>query len=261
MIRSDMKKRFVVFITLIGLSGIAIAQTDAPEWYRNKPASLLSNVILSTGAGHTEQEAFRNALADAIGSSTGIQVPSQSLSDFNSGVEITLPGINKKVKRMRVESLSGMVYMLIGIQNNVTLPPDFDKQILDEHYNFDGRAFVPGLAQLHKGSKTKGILFITGEAALICGIVAFDGLRASYQSKINSTHNVSEKQAYINDADNAQNIRNGLIAGAAILYVWNVIDGIAAKGDLHLRLVSNSNIKIAPCVIYNGGGMSLAINF
>ena len=257
-----MKKPIVVFLMFIGTFSTTIAQTDVPEWYRNKPTSLLSNVTLSTGSGNTEQEAFANALADAIGSSAGIQVPSQSLSDFNSGREIILPGINKKVKQMMVErSPSGRVYMLIGIQNNVTLPPDFDKQIFSTHYNFSGRAFIPGMAQLHKGSTTKGILFIAGHVACIGGIVATEGLRASYQSKINTTHNVKDKQNYINNADNMQNLRNGFIAGTALLYAWNVIDGIVAKGDLHLRLANNPNVKIMPHATFAGGGISLAINF
>jgi len=257
-----MKKWIAVFAMLAGLSGTAVAQTDAPEWYRNKPASLLPNVTLSAGSGYTEQEAFANALADAIDSSAGIQVPSQSISDFNSGREIILPGVNKKVKQMLVErSPSGKVYMLIGIQNNTTLPPDFDKQLYNTSYNFSGRAFVPGLAQLYKGSKTKGILFIVGEAAFVSGIVACEGLRASYESKINTTHDAQEKQSYINNADNMQNLRNGFIAGAILLYAWNVIDGIAAKGDPHLHLANNSNVKITPYTTGKEGGIYLAFNF
>ena len=34
----------------------------------------------------------------------------------------------------------------------------------------------------------------------------------------------------MNSRDNCENIRNGFIVGAAALYVWNVIDGMVAKG-------------------------------
>ncbi|MDR1860002.1 MAG: hypothetical protein LBR06_03685 [Bacteroidales bacterium] len=254
-------KKCIAIIAILRLCTAAVAQPEAPEWYRHKPASLASNVTFGVGSGHTEQEAFYAALIDGIGASASMQVPSQSLSDFNNGLEITLPGTNKKVRRNMVERAGGMVYMLIDIQKNVTEPANFDSQEFSTTYNFSPRVFVPGLAQLHKGSRIKGVLFIAGEAALVGGIVAFEGLRASYESKIDGTHSASEKQKYIDNADNAQNIRNGLIAGAAVLYVWNIIDGIAAKGNLHLRLLSNTNLRITPYAAPQNTGLTMTWNF
>lgn len=258
-----MKQRIAILAALCLCFGTGMAQTDAPEWYRNTPVSLLPNVTFATGMGNTEQEAFVNALADAIGSSANLEVSSQSLSEISGGREIMLPATRKKIKRMVVErASSGTVYMIIAAQKDVTLPPNFDGQVFTTKYPFSPRVFVPGMAQLYKGSKTKGILFIAGEAALIGGIVATESIRASYQSKIGSTHNLASIQDYIDKADMYSNARNIAVVGAAALYVWNIIDGIAAKGKLHLRLSGDANLKIATYALPNaGGGVMLSLNF
>jgi hypothetical protein len=259
-----MKKRIVIIamLCLCYGTGTVIAQTDAPEWYKNTPVSLLPNVTFAGGMGYTVQEAFTKALADAIGSSANMEVSAQSLSDMNSGNEIMLPAINKKVKRMLVERTPlGMIYVLIAIQKNVTVPPEFDRQGFTDRYAFSPRVFVPGMAQLHKGSKTKGILFIVGEAAFIGGIVATESMRASCESKIASTHNLASKQDYIDRADMYSNVRNMAVAGAVALYVWNVIDGIAARGNMHLRLFSDAGLKIMPYAHPDAGGVSISFNF
>ncbi|MDR1155732.1 MAG: hypothetical protein LBL04_13580 [Bacteroidales bacterium] len=258
-----MKKRISIIAMLCLCYGTVIAQTDAPEWYKNTPVSLLPNVTFAGGMGYTVQEAFTKALADAIGSSANMTVSAQSISDMNSGNEIMLPAINKKVKRMLVERTPlGMIYVLIAIQKDVTLPPNFDWQVFTDKYAFSPRVFVPGMAQLHKGSKTKGILFIAGEAAFIGGVVAAESMRASYESKIGSTHNPASKQDYIDRADMCSNVRNMAVAGAVALYVWNIIDGIAARGDVHLRLVRNAGLKITSYAHpYADGGIMLSLNF
>jgi hypothetical protein len=255
-------KRSVVALLFIGLCAVAQAQTDVPEWYIHKPVSQLPNVVLSTGAGANLQEALNNALIDASGESVGLMINRQSISDMNEGLEITLPASNKKVKQMAVKyAASGMVYVLIAVQKNVQYAPDFDKQVFDGKYHFSPFVFIPGMAQLNKGSKGKGIMFIVGEIALVGGIVGFEGLRSSYESKINTTHDAASKRNYINKADDMLNLRNGFIAGAAAVYVWNVIDGIAAKGIPHVRL-ADADLEIMPYTSpFAGNGFVLSLNF
>ncbi|GHT07658.1 hypothetical protein AGMMS49525_16840 [Bacteroidia bacterium] len=135
-----------------------------------------------------------------------------------------------------------------------------------DKYPFSAGVFVPGLAQIHKGSKSKGIFFIAGEIALVGGVVVAESLKASYKSKISSTHDAKSKQNYITKADNMGNVGNVLIAGAAALYVWNVIDGIAAKGKKHVVVLGNNNFQITPFAApdLNGrlaSGMTLSFKF
>lgn len=68
-------------------------------------------------------------------------------------------------------------------------------------------------------------------------------------------------QTYRNKADNCANIRNGLIAGAAALYLWNVIDGIAAKGKRKAVMLGDAQLRIAPYAASQSGGVALSLNF
>ena len=127
-------------------------------------------------------------------------------------------------------------------------------------YKFSPRVFVPGMAQIHKGQTTRGALFIAGETAAIGGIVAFESLRASYQAKIKRTHNAKEIQYYIRQSDNMANIRNGFIAGAAAIYVWNIIDGIVAKGKKHV-VVGKIKMDVAPYATHQSQGVNINATF
>jgi hypothetical protein len=128
--------------------------------------------------------------------------------------------------------------------------------------NLGLRPFVPGMAQIHKGSTIKGVVFIGGEAVLIGSIVVTESMRATYVSKANGTNSSQLKSAYRNDADNMSNIRNILIVGAGALYIWNVIDGFAAKGNnAGQSRVNNADFQIMPYVMPQSAGLNLTLNF
>ena len=172
------------------------------------------------------------------------------------------------------------IYILIQVQRNVNgaddfyslntsnfRDKDFDKRLKEYNasitgrYPFSGRVFVPGWAQLHKGSKGKGIFFILAEAACVGGIVATESMRASYESKYDSTHDADKKRSYANKADNCANLRNGFIAGAAAIYLWNVIDGIAARGKRKAFMLGDAQMRVSPYVAPQSGGFALSLNF
>ncbi len=140
--------------------------------------------------------------------------------------------------------------------------PEFQYEpvTITNKYKFSPRVFVPGMAQIHKGQTVRGALFITGEVAAVAGIVIFEGLRSSYESKIHRTHNAAEIQKYVNKADNMSNIRNGFIAGAAAIYVWNVIDGIVAKGKKHI-VVGDVGMVFAPYSDPMSSGLAVNVTF
>lgn len=158
----------------------------------------------------------------------------------------------------RIEPGRYRVYLLVQTAKNPTL--EYEKVKVTERYSFSPRVFVPGMAQLYKGSTTKGALFIAGEVAAIGGIVAFESLRSSKESKINSTHNASLRQKYIDDADRMQNLRNGFIAGAVAIYAWNMIDGIVAKGKKHVA-IGQARLHITPYALKEAAGVKLCLNF
>lgn len=288
---------FAMFILLFAVNMAVSAQSSTelrPSWaYATPVPPAGANYFLSwgVGEGHDEQSATNAAWADALQKSLHeLGVVGITQQDINA---VATQGINAVVKfnimKRRVVSatepivLGGnrmKIYILIQVQRNVNGADDFyslntgsfrdknfDKRLKEYNasitgrYPFSGRVFVPGWAQLHKGSKGKGIFFILAEAACVGGVVATESMRASYESKYDSTHDVDKKRSYANKADNCANLRNGFIAGAAAVYLWNVIDGIAARGKRKAFMLGDAQFKVSPYVAPQTGGFALSLNF
>lgn len=288
---------FAMFILLFAMSMAVSAQSSTelrPSWaYATPVPPAGANYFLSwgVGEGHDEQSATNAAWADALQKSLHeLGVVGITQQDINA---VATQGINAVVKfnRMKRRVVSATepivlggnrmkIYILIQVQRNVNGADDFyslntgsfrdknfDKRMKEYNasitgrYPFSGRVFVPGWAQLHKGSKGKGIFFILAEAACVGGIVATESMRASYESKYDSTHDVDKKRSYANKADNCANLRNGFIAGAAAVYLWNVIDGIAARGKRKAFMLGDAQLKVSPYVAPQTGGFALSLNF
>lgn len=103
-------------------------------------------------------------------------------------------------------------------------------------YPFSARVFVPGYAQIHKGSYGKGAGFIIGEALFIGGIVTTEFMRVNYSQKIAQTHKMSLKEQYARNSRICAISRNACIGGAVALYLWNIIDGAVAKGRSYVTV-------------------------
>jgi hypothetical protein len=296
-----MKKRCVmkkiIFIVSIVVSFTAYAQTYSelqPAWVKVTPIPPAgANYILNWGMGEGSNatEAYNHAWADALQKSLhDLGVVGITHQDIDAVAQKGIDAVVafNKVRRHVIcptsyipkeDRSTGKMYLLIQMQFDVSGKDDFnsvnadsickdrkfDRALAAYMKRIDGgftpRALVPGMAQIHKGSTLKGTLFIAGEAAMIGGVVLAENLRASYQAKINTTHNAANKKTYINKVDNWQNIRNGLIAGAAAVYVWNVIDGIVAKGKPPVNGWADHRLRIAPYVAPGAGGITLALNF
>ena len=258
-----------------------------PQWAINEPAApLTANYVYVSGMGigYNETDAVSKAWDDALKKSMS---RGGLLEYSNEGVDILRNRIARKPKCQTPAISAGngqvKVYVLFQIPKRASDIVDDSEQNLncwDKAFERDlkvwnygefpsseliPRAFVPGMAQLHKGSTGKGIFFITGQIALVGGIVITESLRADNASKINTTHNVSSKQNYIDNANMYENTRNVLIAGAAALYVWNVIDGITAKGKKRVVVLGDTQLNISPYIAPQfgdlAGGVSLSFNF
>ncbi len=155
-------------------------------------------------------------------------------------------------------SIGYTVYLLVQTVKNPTY--DYEPITVTEKYPFSARVFVPGMAQIYKGTVVKGIAFISGEVAMLGGVVVFECMRSSYSSKINNTHNADARLQYINKANLMSGLRNGFIAGAAAVYAWNIIDGIVAKGNKHI-MIGDASISVSPYVAPEHSGMMLTLNF
>ena len=279
------KLAFLTALMLIGMNAFSQAVTELrPFWVKQVPQIPVgANYFVNwgVGEGRTETEATNMAWADALQKSLHeLGVVGITAQDINA---VAMNGINavvkfNRMKRRIVTSTEPIVlsanrvkiYILIQVQRNVNGPDDFyslntanfkdtsfNKKMkgynaqLTGRYPFSARVFVPG----------KGLFFIISEAACVGGIVATECMRASYDSKIKSTHDAGKIRSYADKRDNCANVRNGFIAGAAVLYVWNVIDGIAAKGKKKGIALGDAQLRMAPYASPQSGGIALALRF
>lgn len=288
---------FVMSVLLFAVGTTLFAQSSTelrPSWAYSTPVPPAgANYFLSWGVGEgsDEQSATNAAWADALKKSlhelgvvgiTGQDIDAVATQGINSVVKF-----NRMKRRVVCATEPIMlgenrmkIYILVQVQRNVNGADDFytlntsafrdknfDKQLetynasITGRYPFSGRVFVPGWAQLHKGSKGKGIFFIVAEAACIGGIVASESMRASYESKFNSAKDADKMRTYAQKADNCSNARNGFIVGAAAVYLWNVIDGIAARGKRRPIMVGDAQLRVSPYMASQSGGFALSFCF
>jgi hypothetical protein len=261
-------KQIVIIMCVALLPRLAMGQCHSsqqkPDWvengFRSAPYSTFQRF---KATGDTEEEA-RNKAMDEVVKAQSLATGKRMHVETVNG-EVTVKGSDELTVKSRVIHEYGErcgstcnVYLLVQTAKNPS--STMEDVLVTDKYLFSPRVFVPGMAQIHKGSTEKGIAFIAGEALMVGGIVVAESLRASDESKINSTHSANLKQNYIDKADMYSNIRNVAVAGAVAVYVWNVIDGWVAKGKTHI-LIGENKLNIAPYATSYSTGISLAIKF
>lgn len=235
-------------------STVADAQTfsdskDKPTWAtptfkRTLPNTYLEVVVMT---GHDQKSIIRDAENEIIRRRklmVGEDDPWMKSGYIASYWESTANG------------LTG--YFLYQTRKN----PTYEAEAVEAttEYGFSPRVFIPGAQQIWKGQSSRAALFIGGEVACIGGIIVSQSLKANYTSKINSTHNNSQKQSYANRA-NAWNVAGyGFIAGSAALYVWNIIDGIVAPGRPTIKY-NDKILSFAPTASPQCVGLALTMSF
>ena len=155
----------------------------------------------------------------------------------------------------------GIFYFLCAVGNPKASAVNFDKVQITDKYGAKGfwrSAILPGWGQMYKGSTGKGIAILGAEVVAVGGIVAFESMRASYVTKIHTQPQFA--QQYASKASNCKNIRNGFIAGAAAVYVYNLIDAIAAPGARWLK-TTNGELSFYPSATIDGMWVTLTYHF
>lgn len=155
----------------------------------------------------------------------------------------------------------GIFYFLCAVGNPKASSVNFDKVQITDKYGANGlwrSAILPGWGQMYKGSMGKGIAILGAEVVAVGGIVASESMRASYVTKIHTQPQFA--QQYASKASNCKNIRNGFIAGAAAVYVYNLIDALAAPGARWLK-TTNGEFSFYPSATIDGMGVTMAYHF
>lgn len=145
---------------------------------------------------------------------------------------------------------------------------DFDETSVTTKYGARGlwrSAIVPGWGQFHKGSYLKGGLILGGTAALIGGVVATETIKTDYARRIGETHDADYKRLYAKRVDQFSTARNICLGALGALYVYNLIDAIAAPGARRVvvKEKGSSGSRYASYSFYptSPDGMSVAMAF
>jgi len=262
-----MRKVFIFFCLLLSCFSVMGQQTskDRPSWVDGFREEYQNSYLKSFSAvGSTMDDARSKALqevADERSRATGRRYSiqeSNGVVTMSSSDELTVAAQVVDEWHEVLSNGACRVDLLVQTKKNPNLT--YEPVSVTNKYPFSAQAFVPGMAQIHKGSTTKGIAFIAAEVIAVGGIVAFEGLRSSYQSKINTTKDAKKQQDYIDKTNNMQNLRNGFIAGAAAIYVWNIVDALVAKGKKHVE-VGHVAMHFAPYATPEAAGLAMNISF
>lgn len=256
-------KQLSAKITLIWVFVLVSLEITAqvPQWKSGYFKELDNSYIeTASGVGKTIDEARDKAASEIIRKrdmATGASARVVNGQVTTSGELM----VKSRVLDEYTEQLSTGEYRVYLLTQTAKHPSNsYEPVSVSDEYPFSARCFVPGMQQLYKGQRAKGIAFIAAEAACIGGIVLSQALKASYTSKMNSTHNSQQKQDYSNRANAWNAAGYGFIAGAVVFYAWNIIDGIVSPGRPTIKY--NDNIlTFVPAASPDFMGMSLTLTF
>lgn len=121
-------------------------------------------------------------------------------------------------------------------------------------------SIIPGWGQIYKGSTAKGTCILAGEAVCVAGIIVCENQRASYHKKMLEQPRFA--QTYNTKSDNWENGRNICIGAAAAVYVYNLIDAVAAKGARRVSVKkARQRFAFYPVADAEHTGMAFSMRF
>lgn len=260
-------------ICIIGLVLVAFTASAQYQTYKPRPTWLeesfrdgkYSYVEVVSGVGYDEGSARDKALqmiAVRRNLTTGARVNVSINGDnvvIKGGDDVT---VKARVLDEYTEHLAPgqwRVNLLVQTAKHPEYP--FENVTITDRYPASARVLIPGMAQFHKGSAQKGIAFIAAEIAFVGGTVFAEVTRSSNMNLINTTNSTDTQLAYLSRVNTWTTVRNVCIAGATAVYVWNIVDGLAAKGKSHIAISNYASLDINPYVDYRSAGMSFALKF
>lgn len=155
----------------------------------------------------------------------------------------------------------GNYFFLVAVGNPKASSVNFDKVQITDKYGTTGlwrSAVCPGWGQMYKGSQTKGIVILGSQVVTLGGVVVFENMRSSYVTKAKKQPQFA--QQYYAKASNCKNIRNGFIAAAAAVYVYNLIDAVAASGTRYVK-TSKGGLAFYPSITSESTGFAMVYHF
>ncbi len=296
-------KRSLLATMLAVLAGISVsAQPHAseplrPRWIQKAPRptnATFTYEILSAAAPSLD-EAREKCLAELVAHSglrSGVVAISDSrsekqvsqvwtdgrlseriTSDSRTSTRLQGPAVRLHVENIAeywVRDRSGSYYLTkLFARSELGRMPLFDQVELTARYGARGlwrSAIIPGWGQFHKGANLKGGLILGGSAVMAAGIVFTENQRSDYVRRLGQTRNIELLRTYRTRRDHFATARNICIGAAAALYLYNLIDAVAAPGARRIvvrrRSSGERTYALSPTVFPDGSaGIATSVSF
>ena len=260
-----MRHGAVLLTAVLLLAATVFAQQTRPAWadgyFRELPNSYIEVVSGHAASPTVAREAAAQQLAERRNLTTGRHVQVK----IEQG-NITTEGGDEIVIKSRIldeythQLPSGEWEVMLLAQTARHPMYDFEAVHVSDRYPFSARALIPGMAQLHKGQTTKGLLFIGAEVIAVGGVITCEGLRSHNNSLSAATHNARLRMQYTNRAATCATARNLCIAGAASVYVWSLIDALTTRGKRQV-ILGDASLNLMPTFTSSEMGLLLTLNF
>lgn len=252
---------------LLSLQGAYAQITKCPDWINGYFEELQNTYVEVVTAHGFEPRDARIKATEALLVRRGLSTGSADVKVTTNGDDLQVTTESNLLIKARIldeyieriEPGLYQAYLLVQTAKNPTLA--YDPITVSEKYPFSARVFVPGMAQIYKGSVVKGSCLIAGEVLFVGGVVLTECLRRNYDWKYNMSQNTSAKQLYADYANANRITRNVCIAGVAAVYAWSVIDGIVAKGNKQVHLGKTAELRLTPYADGESGGLAAVVNF
>lgn len=256
-------KTILLLLLFLSFGFIVSAQKQAPTWLNVGKISLDNSYIkvYCGGSAKTESQAKELSITEIIKDrdlATGgaYRWDKGGIVEKESGRIVVKADILDEYCEILPQG-NYKVYLLV--QTATLLDNTLDKVYVGDKYPFSARVFVPGMAQIYKGSTGKGAAFITGEVLFVGGIATTQLLCNYYTKKMPDASYDMEKY-YEKMARICQISQYACIGGAVALYLWNIIDGAFAKGRPYVS-VDGKMLTFSPYVSSNSTGIAFNFRF
>lgn len=256
---------YLLLIALLPLQAIGqnYAKSEKPFWADGYYHELDNSYIEVVNAFGYDLESAKDKAVKEIISRRSLATGAEASVSFKQNEISVVSGGRQLIVKSRIideyviHTTGGYtVYLLVQTAKNPTY--SYEEVSISDKYGFSARAFIPGMAQIHKGSTGKGLCIITAEVAAIAGIIFTENERASYESKMRSQPEFIKQ--YKNKKDNYETARNCCIGAAAAIYVYNLIDAIVARGDKRI-VVKPNTLRVSPMASTEYSGITLSYHF
>ena len=259
-------KKFILSFLLLVSTVVVVAQSERPTWVNGYHRDLNNSYIDVFSATERSESSARSAaiqqIVDERSRATG-----RRYSVRESNGNITMNSQDELTVKCRIIDEyhkplgNGMykVYLLVQTAKH----PDYtyESVTVSNSYPVSARIIIPGWTQIYKGQTVKGVLMLGGVVAGGIGTVLCESQRSDYKNKIKQQPQFAKD--YNTKASNWETARNICIGATAAIYLYSIIDGIAAKGARRVivKKANGNNLSFHPVATPYSAGAALTYNF